>query len=724
MSVTVSNPYSGKEEETCSVSFAAQQSYANGVSTPQTEAQYNTSKLLGEWGVIKAKLAKGEIPPGTKVLSFTSPNGSRGYLSVKGGKLYQKLYTSTGKGLPEFAADPSVGDALIKASGYNVTIPQSVKGKNDTIAFPTPSSAVDAGSDSVGSMSHEDVAAMFVKIKDDLAKEKGLNIKGSNPDLDVEVYKAIGDKTGYTAAEVKGKIDAYKAAGNKLSALKKKVLAGTKKVPDPKPNGVPTKASPAVAQAIKVKVKKLAEQHPTKVYSDEDISAQYIIAKDGIVAASNGKWTLYTKSDELEDLIYKSIHDKTGYNTLQAKQAIANYLGSGKKLSVLKKQLIKQGSLDPKADTLKKSGVAKTLDDKKKDVDAKADAGYTPTSTPATTAASGEKDMPVGTGKPAPKRVAGEDQLRGEIDHISDADQLSVFSHFKSKGYGSYLSSTNEANYDAFLDAQVHFAAQGKEYTLLQLIRIVDAQGAKKVNVANAKLFEKKLATWLTTPEATAHLKAKAKKLEEAAAAAKAAEEAKKAAKLLEANQPALPADSAGYRHFSETEVMRMHEVMQAARPWTASQRAALRKYTSNAYTQMNGHLRSGKPLSADTSIKNAQDGMRPSTEPMLLHRGTGISQFGLQDEHLIWGLTGKLLEDKGFMSTSFGGRAAFGGKVLLEIEAPRGTPMAVAKGISHYSSENEVVLAAGTKYRVLRVSTEDGGWQGKRYVVRVRVEQ
>ena len=92
------NPYSGEKEETCSVSFKAQQEMgAHDPSSPQTEAEYNKSKLLGEWGVISAKINGNQIPNGTKVLNFDNKtNGTRGYLFYKDGKLWQQSYTSSG----------------------------------------------------------------------------------------------------------------------------------------------------------------------------------------------------------------------------------------------------------------------------------------------------------------------------------------------------------------------------------------------------------------------------------------------------------------------------------------------------------------------------------------------------------------------------------------------------------------------------------------------------
>jgi uncharacterized linocin/CFP29 family protein len=80
--------------------------------------------------------------------------------------------------------------------------------------------------------------------------------------------------------------------------------------------------------------------------------------------------------------------------------------------------------------------------------------------------------------------------------------------------------------------------------------------------------------------------------------------------------------------------------------------------------------------------------------------------------------LVGQTYEERGFSSSSVGGRAAFSSKpVLLEIEAPKGTNMAFLKGISHFSTENEMLLAPNTHFKILRVREAHG-----QIVVRVRV--
>lgn len=796
MPTTFVNPYNGNEEDTCSVSFGSMAGGAS-VGDRQSEAQFHKAKFLGEYGVIKAKHAKGQIPDGTKVLTFDS-NNFQGYVYVKNGKLMLVRYGKTTGKKNELEWDEDVSDTYLNATTYKWAIPKAVQPKNvpqaslvqvltgwmpekkatdayfsklttigpklpegtvvaendyyqarmiwdqskfivqgqtndgdweniergydaadaasvfdegwktpkaddatvpepptpaaapagkimtkshaksiqqkeglkegeilavaksssgdtmyrivmgkdgaaepflvmaqapgttgwkqidkgdwmpdlvddgnlwhfpakddDPVAAPTPKPPVGQNSTSTGSMSDEDVAAMFVKVKDELATSKGINIKGSNPELDAEVHKAIGDQVGYTAAEVKAKIDAYKASGKKLSALKKKVLKQTGKpkakptpvvptvLPDPVhsgdsatslPGGTPTvtvtpaastskspfqilddtgengdgyaapglwgkfgaagvmirnvdangverflmvkrgpmvssnkgkwqlaggainsketpeqgaareiweeigapkeyldsmtkvgthavevpipgkkpwvysniaadaptmfepkvdgtetgdaqwltkdeikalidddKMHPAVKTALpsvfglwddkpteanKTTVNNVTEAvaqqvdtNPNVVHSNEDVAAAYIMAKDKIVAESNGKWTLYTKNDELDLEIAIQVGLKTGLNPKQQKHAIAIYLSDPKnKLSKLKKSLIKQGKMKAEADTLKKKPTPAAV---VADIDANAATGYTPGHTSVPPAA-----VPTAAFEPMPK---------------------------------------------------------------------------------------------------------------------------------------------------------------------------------------------------------------------------------------------------------------------------------------------------------------------------------
>ena len=151
---------------------------------------------------------------------------------------------------------------------------------------------------------------------------------------------------------------------------------------------------------------------------------------------------------------------------------------------------------------------------------------------------------------------------------------------------------------------------------------------------------------------------------------------------------------------------------------WTPAQESALSTYTSSYYKQMNGYLRSGGTKNAGPGVKQKvaelQSAMKPIPHDLILHRGADHLGFGVPSHKDVPSLVGKTYEDRGFLSTSVGGHAAFGGSVQLTIRAPKGTHAAyvgsgmtnsqTGKALSHFGHENEVILAAGTKYKVVSV--------------------
>jgi hypothetical protein len=852
MPVSVPNPYKGDgtgTEETCSVSFAAQQKLVGTTDSAQTEAQFNKSKLLGEWGVLKAKLKAGEIPAGTKFATAVSKNGTRVELKATAtpGKVGSTIYTASGKKTSSEIVDvDDQPDAYAKISSWDFTIVKAVNGppttvnpqdafldkmgslfsllpgtalSNDdldlfdtygqkgklsdgvvvaettahklvfkgdhwelqkyssfsgtythfaayesialhsefdeengdfkwtlphptgkaakpTVAAPTTSTAVPENSTSPGSMTDEDIATMFVQIKDKLAAEKNVNIKGANPALDAEVHKAIADQTGYTPAEVVGKINSYKATGKKLSSLKKKTVkkgapatTTVKPEPDKEPVKVPHEAATATVNKAAEVVAEVVDDEPEKMYSDEDISALYIMYKDRVVAESDGKWTLYSKNDELDAAIYGSIKQETNLSMAQQKAKIAAYLSTGKKLSQLKKSLIKQGKMKAEADTLKGGEKKNASNADKGTIDDHAKAGTTPP--PVSTKTT---DQSTASTNPPTKKAVELTEQRGEIGNYSVGQQESIYTAYKTytPGGGTYLSDTPQAILTHAFEMADDLQKTYPGITPLQVLRIVDAQGAIKFKAENGHLFEKKVVEFLTTPggkgwhkkyeqEKVAKAEAKVQAAKDAAEKAKLLAEAEKAAKELENNQPALPADSGLFSVITNNQAYAMAQRQQDADPWKTGEKEALKKYTGGSYSAMNGALRHGGGSPATiSSNRKASAGMRPSDENILLHRGCDFRQLGIEgNANAIWGLTGKTLQDKGFMSTSVGGRAAFGGTVEMVVQVPKGTLLSYVDYFSSNRGENEIILKPGTKYKVLRVEKVSGRAS---YRVHVRV--
>lgn len=81
--------------------------------------------------------------------------------------------------------------------------------------------------------------------------------------------------------------------------------------------------------------------------------------------------------------------------------------------------------------------------------------------------------------------------------------------------------------------------------------------------------------------------------------------------------------------------------------------------------------------------------------------------------------LVGRVISDRGFMSTSLERNSAFGKGMLLEIEVPKGSHGAYVGDISaagHY--ESEVLFDAGQKMRIISVRYDRNG----RRIIRVRI--
>lgn len=311
----------------------------------------------------------------------------------------------------------------------------------------------------------------------------------------------------------------------------------------------------------------------------------------------------------------------------------------------------------------------------------------------------------------------------GDITGIPDDVQAKIYQFFKSNGI--FMTSTGPKIWDVI--KHLNSLKSYEDFTPLQLIRVLDAQGAKKFGLTNTNPFETKMVKWLKTPSGKTYA---------TGAPPPSVIPHKATHHGYGTPAPATPSTPAGsftldpidrpivttVETYPEIDTYAAQAMQDKQAVWSPTQRGALSYYTSNNYTMMNGILRGTQPGAASyiAKIRQAQAGMRPSTRAMTLYRGTGVSQFGLPygagfDD--LKALVGKTMEDKGFMSTSVGSRAAFSGRVILQIEAPTGTPMAFVKSISHYKSENEMLLAAGTRYRVEEV-TQSGGT----FIVRVRV--
>jgi 8-oxo-dGTP pyrophosphatase MutT (NUDIX family) len=290
-----------------------------------------------------------------------------------------------------------------------------------------------------------------------------------------------------------------------------------------------------------------------------------------------------------------------------------------------------------------------------------------------------------------------------------------VYSYFKESPDGKYLKHDVEAIWKNLVKVQKKFP----EFSMLDVIRIVDEGRANHTKSDNQQEFETKIKVWLGTQQG--YLAATHEIPFDPETILK--HNAPSASTIIPLGpQPdrtkaeVLAMESSAFKVISTSQAKSWYDKQTITGP----QKTAQKKYTGSYYHTVNSALRlktKASPAVLD-DIKKMQDGMRPIDQDILVHRGTGFDQFGGVKSHEdLEKLVGHTVQDKAFMSTSVGGTAAFGGQVLLEIEVPRGTGVMFVKPFSHFASENEMLLSAGLRFRVLSVTK-----QGYKSVVRVRV--
>ena len=128
----------------------------------------------------------------------------------------------------------------------------------------------------------------------------------------------------------------------------------------------------------------------------------------------------------------------------------------------------------------------------------------------------------------------------------------------------------------------------------------------------------------------------------------------------------------------------------------TASANSAVTKYTGSAYSSINTQLRTDSVGSQASTIQDLKEWFRtaPATkENLLVYRGVG--NVDRSNFHQYFKPGGKY-QDKGFISTSAVKGSNFSG-YQLTILIPKGSKGAAkVRHLSHYRSENEVLLNSG----------------------------
>jgi hypothetical protein len=299
----------------------------------------------------------------------------------------------------------------------------------------------------------------------------------------------------------------------------------------------------------------------------------------------------------------------------------------------------------------------------------------------------------------------------------------------------STITSPNKAIWDTVLHIQNTWA--GDNLNALQVLRAMDEQFAAYWGQPNAHWYETKMVKWAKTKPGKDYISTagytpkwgsvgKIKKPSSFAppGTPKAAKAAMGKPTPNLNSLPQLTWDLKSATKFDEMPYSEAENWLNTSTHLTTEQRSGLYTYTTHDYQDINGWLREEMPSISPrlrTAAKNSQAGMRPAPRAMTLWRGTGPKQFGLPNGTKIdemRKLIGKTMQDEGFMSTSVGSSAAFGfNPVLMQIEAPEGSMMAFVDPFSSHPGENEMLLAAGTKYEILDVYP-----RGSQTVVRMRV--
>lgn len=319
------------------------------------------------------------------------------------------------------------------------------------------------------------------------------------------------------------------------------------------------------------------------------------------------------------------------------------------------------------------------------------------------------------TKKSTPHPVVQFTMSQVDLTPWTDTEREAIFQYFKSHS-GTYTGSSQQQIWAALQATKSHYQTQGGKNLQLneiEILRIIDERSAIKHGVTDTHPFEAKIVNWLNTPAGKAWVN---KKIDAPIAAIDVPVP-------MEDFAAGPPGDKQTYKVISTTEAKTFREESHAKYGgWTQEQRSALKTYTGGSYSSWNAAIRSGDISHYEKQIKAEQRAMRPSTRPMLLHRGTSFAEFNdpsISSYETLLPYVGRTYTTRGFTSSSVGGKAAFSGELLLEIEAPIGTPMAYVKDISQFPGENETTLATHLIYEIMSVTKKPGSHTT---IMRVRI--
>lgn len=167
-----------------------------------------------------------------------------------------------------------------------------------------------------------------------------------------------------------------------------------------------------------------------------------------------------------------------------------------------------------------------------------------------------------------------------------------------------------------------------------------------------------------------------------------------------------------GYSQLTSEKAQAMQDEMHD--PWTPEERAALEKYTGPGYVHINNALRGktkgSKAVAATTA--DIRTAMGPTPRNVVSYRSTRPDAFGFNGRFIPEGeeqsLVGRTFHDPGFTSTSIAARS--NQPVRLRISVPAGTKAAYVESLSKNRSEQELLLDAGTHFKITKAERDARG--------------
>lgn len=147
---------------------------------------------------------------------------------------------------------------------------------------------------------------------------------------------------------------------------------------------------------------------------------------------------------------------------------------------------------------------------------------------------------------------------------------------------------------------------------------------------------------------------------------------------------------------------------------------------TTSGYDEMNGGLRNPPPTArAQKAIDDLDKAMKRSRLPesVIVHRGVGdgfrhVLGVDIDDEAALKALVGQTRQERAYLSTSVGARAAFDGMFRLMIRVPQGHEAINMIKLSDFPNERELLLRRDTKYVFHAVYRRNGQWYMEMEVV------